>query len=256
MILADTHTHVYLNAFEDDTQQVIERALSAGVKYIFLPNIDVASIEPMFLLAERYPDVCFPMAGLHPGSVNKDHLEQIKAIKKLTERKKIVAVGECGMDLYWDKTYAVQQKEVFNTHIEWAIEMQLPVSIHIRDAFKEVFDVLKNHEQHRLNGVFHCFSGGIEEAKKAIDLGFCLGIGGVVTFKNTRLAQILKEIKPKNIVLESDAPFLSPVPYRGKRNEPAYLTFVAEKLAEIWNMPVEKVAEITTENALNIFKID
>lgn len=254
MIYFDTHTHLYLDTFDDDRDQVIARARQVGVEYFMLPNIDIGSIGPMTSLAESYPGVCFPMAGLHPTSAKEDYREQLDEIYRLTGNGMITGIGECGFDRYWDKGYDAIQKEALRTQLEWSLELDLPLSVHIRDAFSEIFEVLELFGNTKFRGVFHCFTGGVEEASKAIDYGFHLGIGGIITFKNSPLINVLRNIDPERVVLESDAPFLAPAPYRGKRNEPSYLPYVAEKLGEIWKMPTGSVATVTTGNAFKIFK--
>lgn len=256
MIFADTHTHLYLEEFDSDREAMMERALDAGVRYCLLPNIDSGSIQGMMNLAASYPGRCFAMAGLHPTSVKENFREELSAAHELVSEGSVIAIGECGIDLYWDKSHLAAQREAFITQLQWSLDLNLPVSIHIREAFPEVFEALNTFRHTVFKGVFHCFSGGREEAELAINRGFMLGIGGVVTFKKSPLQGILKEISPDCVVLESDAPFLAPVPYRGKRNEPSYIPLVAEKLAEIWGMPLASVADVTTANALRVFKMN
>jgi TatD DNase family protein len=255
MIFVDTHTHIYLDAFDNDREEMISRAHDAGVRYLMLPDIDSGSRPQMLRLANQYPDSCFPMAGLHPTSVKENYLDALEAARALLVEGKVAGIGECGMDLYWDLTYVEAQKDVFETQLKWSLEHELPVSIHIRDAFEAVFEVLERFGDTSFKGVFHCFTGGIAEAERALKYGFHLGIGGIVTFKKSPLPAVLSSIDPERVVLESDAPFLAPTPYRGKRNEPAYLPLVAEKLGEIWQMPLHQVAEITTYNAMQIFNL-
>lgn len=255
MIFIDTHTHLYLDSFDDDRDLMIKRAQEAGVAKFLLPNIDIDSIDPMLDLVSSYPGICFPMAGLHPTSAKEDFRHQLQKSDDLRWNKSIVGIGEVGFDRYWDKSYDAVQRQALITQIEWSLEMELPLSVHIRDAFNEVFEVLSLFGETRFKGVFHCFTGGIEEAEKAIGYGFHLGIGGVITFKNSPLQKVLQTVSPDKVVLESDSPFLAPVPYRGKRNEPAYLTYTAEKLAGIWGIPASKVAEATTANAEELFNL-
>lgn len=255
MIFIDTHTHLYLDSFDDDRDLMISRAQEAGVVKFLLPNIDIDSTGAMLDLVSRYPGICYPMAGLHPTSAKEDFRDQLKEVDNLRRSAAIVGIGEVGFDRYWDKGYDAVQREALKTQIEWSLEMGLPLSVHIRDAFSEVFEVLSLFGKTMFRGVFHCFTGGEEEAEKAIGYGFHLGIGGIITFKNTPLQKVLQGVSPDRVVLESDAPFLAPVPYRGKRNEPAYLTYTASKLAEIWGITVNRVAEATTANAEALFNL-
>ncbi|MCF8337238.1 MAG: TatD family hydrolase [Bacteroidales bacterium] len=256
MILTDTHTHLYLEAFEDDREEVMQRAKEQQVKKMILPNIDTTSIEALHSLCDQYPSNCFPMMGLHPSSVEANYKNELETIYKKFSERKYYAVGEIGIDLYWDKTYEEQQKEAFRTQIRWAIEKKLPIVIHARNSFDEIFEILDEENHEDLQGVFHCFTGSAEQAAKALGYGgFWLGLGGVLTFKNSRLADVIKDIAMENLLLETDAPYLAPVPYRGKRNESAYVRQVAEKLAITKDLSVEEVARITTENAEKLFKI-
>jgi TatD DNase family protein len=255
MILVDTHTHLYLEDFNEDRGEMMTRGVEAGVHHVLLPNIDCGSLEGMLNMVEEYRGICYPMAGLHPTSVKEDYAVQLEEIRGLAYSGKVSAIGECGLDLYWDKQHLEQQKIVFEQHLRWSLDLELPVSIHIRAAFSEVFDVLARFGNTRFKGVFHCFSGGREEAEAALRYGFLLGIGGVVTFKNSPLRQILKEFSVEQVVLESDAPFLAPVPFRGKRNEPSYLTYVAECLAGVWGLTADKVGEVTSSNACKLFNL-
>jgi TatD DNase family protein len=255
MILVDTHTHLYLEEFEDDRGAMVGRAREAGVSYVLLPNIDHNSLTPMMQMVSDHPGFCYPMAGLHPTSVKEDYSEQLSEVQRLAFSGAVKGIGECGIDLYWDKQHIVQQYDAFEQQLRWSLELGIPVSIHIRDAFREVFEVLERFGNTRFKGVFHCFTGGVEEANRAIRYGFLLGIGGVVTFKNSHLRQLLKDFSPEQVVLESDAPFLAPMPFRGKRNEPAYLTYVAECLAGVWGITPEKAAEVTSDNACKLFNL-
>lgn len=254
--MIDTHTHLYLNAFDDDREQMVERAIATGIKYMFLPNIDSSSVKGMHALCDRFPENCFPMMGLHPTSVKENFHQEIKLVKKLLEENTYYGIGETGIDLYWDKTFYREQVEAFNIQIDLALEYDLPLIIHARESFTEIFRVLENRNIDGLTGVFHCFTGDIEQAKKAIGLGFMLGIGGVVTYKKSGLDAVVEHIGLESLILETDAPFLPPVPHRGKRNESAYVLHVADKVAEIMNMPVEKVADITTKNASKLFNLN
>lgn len=253
--MIDTHAHIYLQEFEKDIESVIQSALSVGVTHILLPNIDVASIDAVNKLSEKYPKICKPMMGLHPCYVKENVEEQLTIIEKTLQQHPFIAVGEIGTDLYWDKTFWTQQQLAFTTQLNWAYELKLPVSIHSRESTREAIDIIKKLKGKQPSGVFHCFSGTLEEAKEVIDLGFALGIGGVVTFKKSGLDELLNHIDLKNIVLETDSPYLAPVPYRGKRNEPAYLSYIKKKLSEVKQVSEEEVDTITTENAKRIFNL-
>ena len=254
MKFADTHTHLYAKDFDPDRSQLIDAAIAAGITKFFMPNIDSDSVEGMLALQKAYPEHCFPMMGLHPCSVKESYLEDLAKLKIELDRGKYVAVGEIGIDLYWDKTFLPQQQEAFKMQCQWAFERNLPIVIHTRSSFNETFALL-GAMTHRPKGVFHCFSGTAEQAQHAIDLGFMLGIGGVVTFKNAGVNKVLADIDMQHIVLETDAPYLAPVPHRGKRNEPDYLLLVAEKIATLKGITMEQVADITTANALRLFKL-
>lgn len=249
----DTHTHLYLEEFKADRDDMIARAVKAGVEKFFLPNIDSTSVEVLHDLCEKYPSRCFPMMGLHPCSVKENYKQELATAHELLKQRRYIAVGEIGLDLYWDKTFFKQQVEAFETQIQWALEMNLPIVIHCRDAFNEIIEVLKKFET-LPKGIFHCFTGTIDQAEQVIALkNFKLGIGGVVTFKNSGLDKTLEHLDLKHIVLETDAPYLTPVPYRGQRNESAYISIIARRIAEIKNCNVGHLAEITTQNAEEIF---
>lgn len=256
MIFIDTHTHIYLEEFNQDRNQIVEKAIQSGVRYLMLPNIDRTSMPLMLSLVHDFPDNCFPMTGLHPTSVNKNYSYEMAAVEKSLEDGKFYGIGECGIDLYWDKTFAREQEIVFRQQIELALAYDLPLVVHIRESFNEVIRILKEVNQPDLKGIFHCFSGSVEQAKQAIGLGFSLGLGGVITFKNNKMQETLKQVDLKHLVLETDAPFLAPTPHRGKRNEPSYIPLIAEKVSEIKGTDIEKVAAATTKNALNLFKIN
>jgi TatD DNase family protein len=256
MILIDTHTHLYLNAFNNDREAVVARALADGVKYMLLPNIDSTSVKGMQALCDRFPENCFPMMGLHPTSVKGNFREELKMVEDLLASNNYFGVGETGIDLYWDKTWYREQVEAFNQQIDLAIAYDLPLIIHARESFTEIFRVLENRDTGGLRGVFHCFTGDVGQAKHAIALDFKLGIGGVLTYKNSGLDQVVSEIGLNELILETDAPYLSPVPHRGKRNESAYVLHVAEKLSEILNISIEEVAEATTRNASELFNMN
>lgn len=254
MKLIDTHTHIYQNDFDEDITEVIEKAKSGGVYKFLIPNVDVESIVPLNNLCDQYPGECFPMMGLHPTSINDSYPAELSEIKKQFELRKYIAVGEIGIDLYWDKTFLSEQKIVFEEQLRWSIDYNLPVVIHTRDAFPEVMECINRIGANNLRGIFHSFGGSIDELEAILLLdNFLIGINGVVTFKNSKLKDYLAIASVERIVLETDAPYLAPVPYRGKRNEPAYLLEVAKKLAEIYQIPIDKIAEITTRNALKLF---
>ncbi|MBC7390735.1 MAG: TatD family hydrolase [Opitutaceae bacterium] len=255
MVLIDTHVHLYADEFHADLDSVISKAKENGVVKMLMPNVDIHSINVMNEVALTYPGVCFPMIGLHPCYVKEDFQTQLEDIKAELDSNKYIGVGEIGLDLYWDKTFYEEQKISFETQLKWAIEKNLPVSIHSRSATREALEIIKHLSNKKLKGVFHCFSGTLEEANEIMDQGLYLGIGGVVTFKNGGLDKILPEIPLKNIVLETDAPYLAPIPFRGKRNESSYLTFVAKKVAEIYNVPTEEVSKITSQNANSLFTL-
>ena len=254
MILTDTHTHLYLGHFNADRDDVIHRAIEKGVKYMLIPNIDRNSVEGMLEICDKYPEHCFPMMGVHPTDVKRDYKEELRSVETWLEKRKFIAIGEIGIDLYWDKTFLKEQEYCFKHQIELANAYNLPIVIHSRESMDEIFSLLESIGSNLPKGVFHCFSGTLDEAKKAIDMGFLLGIGGVITFKKSNLSEIGKKIDLKQLVLETDAPFLTPAPFRGKRNESAYTYYVAKKIAELKEMEIEEVAKVTTENAKTLFK--
>ncbi len=250
----DTHTHLYSDSFLEDRQEMIQRAIDAGVQKMLLPNIDVGSIDGMLDLEKRYPENCYPMMGLHPTSVQADWEKQLSVIEKQLFSRKFIAVGEIGIDLYWETTFKEQQIQAFSKQIEWAKQLQIPIVIHARNSFPEIFEVLDRHNDERLKGVFHCFTGTLEDVRKVQDYGgFIFGIGGVVTFKKSGLDQVVREIPLNQLILETDSPYLSPSPNRGKRNESAYIPFIADKLSDIFEISVEEIAKITSENAEKLF---
>jgi TatD DNase family protein len=253
MLLTDTHTHLYYE--EDDTKRasLIQRCKENNISRFFLPNVDATSVPLVFSLVKSYPGICFPMLGLHPCSVKAGWEGELKAIQAESHQHKIFAVGEIGIDLYWDKTTLPEQILAFKAQIAWAKSLKLPIVIHCRNSFNEVYEVLQSEHDENLRGIFHCFSGTIEQANKVVDLGFYLGIGGVVTYKNSGLDQVVSQISLRHIVLETDSPYLAPVPYRGKPNESSYLIYVAKKIAELHQTSLDTVAEITTENSKLIF---
>lgn len=254
MQLTDTHTHIYYHQ-GDELNNQLQRCFKHGVDRLFLPNVDTQSIEQVKATVKAYPANCFPMLGLHPCSVKENYLEELSAIEKELDSIKIYAIGEIGLDLHWDKTTLNLQKEAFRIQVNWAKKMNLPIVIHCRSAFDELFELLEELNDDSLFGIFHCFTGHIEQAEKAIALGFSLGIGGVVTFKNSGLDKVVEQIDLSHIVLETDSPYLAPVPFRGKPNESSYLRYVAQKVADLHKRSVEEIAQITTENSKRIFKI-
>jgi len=254
-MFTDSHTHLYLNAFQDDRDEMIQRAIDAGVTRMLLPNIDSSSIDSLFSLTKRFPDHCYPMMGLHPTSVKENYLEELRRIEKALDHKDIIAIGETGIDLYWDKTFLKEQEEVFTTQIGWAMELDLPLVIHARDSFQEIFSVLDRTAGPDLRGVFHSFTGGPDELERALSYNFMIGINGILTFKNSNLREVVKAIPANRLLLETDSPFLAPVPYRGKRNESSYLVETAVKVAEIYNLSKEEVARVTSTNAEKLFRL-
>lgn len=252
-MIIDTHIHLYSEEFDSDRESLIQKAIRNNVKAFYLPNIDSESIERMHELESKYPDHCFSMMGLHPCSVKENVQEELDLVEKWLRTRSYVAIGEIGIDLYWDKTFKEQQVYAFKKQIEWALEFNYGIAIHCRDAFDEVYDVMKSFSK-LPRGIFHCFSGTLEQAKKIIDFGnYKLGIGGVLTFKNSGLDKVVQETDLKYLVLETDAPYLAPVPFRGKRNEPVYILEVARKLAQIKDVSLAEVEEITQQNAQYIF---
>jgi TatD DNase family protein len=255
MLLTDTHTHLYYEKDDAKRAGLMQRCKDQGIGRLFLPNVDAESIAKVFALTEAYPDRCYPMLGLHPCSVKERWESELDTIKQAIHQHQIYAVGEIGIDLYWDKTTLPIQIKAFKAQIAWAKELKLPIVIHCRDAFNEVFEVLEQENDENLRGIFHCFTGNLEQAQKVIGLGFYLGIGGVVTYKNSGLDKVVSQVDLKHIVLETDSPYLTPVPYRGKPNESSYITYVAEKVAEVQQTSIEHVANVTTKNSELIFGV-
>ncbi len=251
----DTHTHIYLEQFEEDLEECIQRSLKSKVNKLFLPNIDTSTWEKVQSCVNNYPDMCYPMLGLHPCSVKEDVDQELNSISTLMESNKIIAVGEIGLDYYWSKEFVEQQIEAFRIQINWAKEAKLPIVIHSRDSLDDCIRIVREENDEQLTGIFHCFSGTIEQAKEIIQLGFYLGLGGVITFKNAKMDDIVKELPLDKIVLETDAPYLTPHPHRGKRNEPSYIPLVAEKIAAVKNVSVQEIAEATTRNAKEVYQI-
>jgi len=254
-MFTDSHTHIYSEEFGQEQQEAVRRAIQAGITRLFLPNIDPGSADAMLQLVRAFPENCFPMMGLHPTSVGKDYIRLLESTRDLAFSMPFAAIGEIGMDLYWDKTYIREQEEAFRTQIGWAKELGLPLVIHSREAFREIFAILDSEKDENLRGVFHSFTGTEEEAIKALSYGFYIGINGIVTFRNSHLPDILKIVPPDRLLLETDSPYLAPVPFRGRRNESAYLVHIADKIGEVYGMPVEELARITTTNALTLFKL-
>lgn len=255
MRLVDSHSHLFLEEFAEDLPQVIERARQAGVSHIFMPNIDSTTVEPLLRVCAEYPGYCFPMAGLHPTSVGENYEEELAVVEQqLRSDNPYVAVGEIGMDLYWDKTYEEQQRLALDRQLRWALQYDLPVVIHCREAFEEIFQVMEAYRDTPLRGIWHCFAGTKEDARRALAFpNFLLGINGVVTFKKSALPEVLRDIPVERMVVETDSPYLAPVPHRGKRNESAFVKDTLLKLAEILGEQAERVAEVTSENALRMF---
>ena len=252
--MIDTHSHIYSEEFDADRTEVVRRAKDAGVERIIMPNVDSESLQRMLDTEKQYPNYCYAAIGLHPTSVEEKYRDVLDLVWSELERRKYIAVGEIGLDFYWDKTFIQEQVIAFQTQVEWALEYNLPIIIHVRNSHKETIEALKPFKRKGLRGVFHCFTGGRKEADEIFALGdFLLGIGGVVTFKNSGLAENLKDIPLQKLLLETDSPYLTPTPYRGKRNESAYMALVCNKLAEVYGIPIEAIDRITTRNADNLF---
>jgi TatD DNase family protein len=255
MQFIDTHTHVYLPEFDSDRDDVVKRAVSNGIVKMLMPNIDIQSVEQMLAAESRYADICFPMSGLHPTSVKEDYLDQLEILEDLFTKHNFIAIGEIGIDLYWDKTFIEEQMIALRRQIAFALNKKMPVVIHSRDSFPEVFSVLEEFRGKGLRGVLHAFTGTVNDAEKAIEMGFMLGIGGIVTFKNSGLDSVVKEVGPEYLILETDSPYLAPVPHRGKRNESSYICLINKKLAEIFRMRDDEIASITFANSSRLFNI-
>jgi TatD DNase family protein len=254
--LVDTHTHLFLPEFDNDRDDVIERALLNNVKKMIIPNVDDETIEPLFVLCDKYPENCYPLLGLHPESVKQDYKDKLAIIEKEIEKRKIYGIGEIGLDFYWDITYKKEQEAAFDYQLSLALKLNLPVVIHIRNSYPEVIEMVSHYAPHGLSGIFHCFSGTSNDARQIIEMGFYIGIGGVVTFKNSKLAAMIPGIPLSSIVLETDSPYLTPVPFRGKRNESSYVVKVCERIAALKDISLMEVTSITTANALKIFDLD
>jgi TatD DNase family protein len=254
--LIDTHAHLYADQFKDDRKEMIERAFAQNVQKLFLPNIDLESIDGMLALEEEYPGQCYAMMGLHPCSVDANYVTVLDEMRAWLDKRPFVAVGEIGLDYYWSMEFVKEQKDAFRQQCRWAIELDLPIVIHARDSLDDLIQIVgEEKKDDRLRGIFHCFGGTLEQAQKIMDLGFWMGLGGVLTFKKANLGAVVEHIPLESLVLETDAPYLTPTPYRGKRNESAYVALVAEKLAEVKGITVDEVAEVTTANALEIFGV-
>ena len=254
--MIDTHAHIYLPQFDEDIEEVIQRMKAEGVERVYLPNIDVESVGRLKKLSERYPETFYPMMGLHPCSVKEDYEQELKAIEKEFFGGDYIGVGEIGVDLYWDTSFMEEQKHAFRKQIKWAEELQLPYVVHSRDSLDMTIGISAELQNGNHHGIFHCFNGTLDQARRIMDIGFYLGIGGVVTFKNAGVDKVIKDIPLENIVLETDSPYLSPAPFRGKRNEPSYLKYIVNKIAEIKQIDNQEVIEVTTRNALKLFYMD
>lgn len=253
--MIDTHAHIYASEFDNDRDQVVERALAQGVEKILLPNIDLDSIEPMLQTEAAYPEICRSMMGLHPCYVDGNVKQTLEIIHSWFAKHNFIAVGEIGIDLYWDKTYKAEQEMAFTTQLNWAKEMKLPVVIHTRDSIQETLALLEKEQDGSLSGVFHCFGGSVEEAKAINDLGFHLGLGGVTTFKNGGMDKVIPHLDMDFVILETDCPYLAPVPHRGKRNEPSYIPLVAERIASLRELSIDDVQAMTNRNANRLFAL-
>lgn len=254
MNLIDTHAHIYSTKFDSDRDAVIEEIRVAGISRVFMPNVDVDTIDRMLDCESRYGDLCVPMMGLHPCDVKEDFEKQLQVMEEWLNRRSFAAVGEIGTDLYWDKTTFEIQKEALGIQVNWAKEKELPIVLHCRESINQTIELIEKAHDGKLRGIFHCFTGNLDQARRIIGMGFLLGIGGVVTYKNGGLDQVLPSIGLEYLVLETDSPYLAPVPYRGKRNTPAYLPEIARRVGDLLELPLEKVAEVTSANALNLFK--
>ena len=255
MNLIDTHTHMFSSQFDEDREQIVKECIESGIETLLLPNINSETIEAMWSLCNSFPNNCFPMIGLHPCDVKEDYVKELNIVLQELKSRKYVAVGEIGIDLHWDKSTIEIQKKAFDQQIKWALEFDLPIAIHIRESFEEVFQVLEQNLHPNLRGVFHCFTGNLDQAQKAISMGFMLGVGGVVTFKNSGVDKVLQNIDLKHLVLETDSPYLAPTPLRGKRNDSRNLKLICDKLAQINGLTSDQVAKITTKNAKTLFKL-
>jgi len=255
MYFIDTHTHLFLPEFDDDRNQVVQKAISSGVAKMIIPNVDTDTLNPLLNLCNHFPDNCFPLIGLHPCSVDNNFESNLSVTENALLNNSVAGIGEIGLDFYWDTTFKEQQIQVFKIQLDWAKKLKLPVAIHVRNSFREVIEIITQLKDSNLTGVFHCFTGNYEDAKEIVALDFFLGIGGIVTFKNSGLDGVLNKIPVEYILLETDSPYLAPVPYRGKRNESSYIPIIAERIAQIYDLPLEAIADITSRNAENLFRI-
>jgi len=253
-MLIDTHAHLYAKQFDEDREDMLNRAQKVGIQRFYLPNIDSSSIEAMLELETTHPDKCFAMMGLHPCSVKENYEDELAIVEQWLGRRSFCAVGEIGIDLYWDKTLLEEQKDAFRRQIAWAKDLRVPIVIHARDALDIIIKIVQEEKDERLQGIFHCFGGTLEQAQAIMDLEFYMGLGGVLTYKKAALDEVVNNIPLEHLVLETDAPYLAPTPKRGKRNESAYMSFIAQKLADIKKMPLDEIAKITTKNALKVFE--
>jgi TatD DNase family protein len=254
-MLIDTHSHIYSTDFIHDRDEVIQRAYSSDVRKIILPNIDSSSVNNLLDMVDTYPHICFPLMGLHPTSVNNDYQEELQVVEYWLKKRKFFGIGEIGIDLFWETSFLEEQTHAFRFQLELARQYELPVVIHVRDSFEEVYKVLLEMKDENLTGVFHSFTGNLEQAQLIIAIGFKIGVGGIVTFKKSGLDHVISQIDPSHLILETDSPYLTPVPYRGKRNESSYLVYIAQKIADLHQMTLGEIAKITTENARKLFGI-
>jgi len=256
MFIIDTHAHLYADEFKEDLSQTVAKAKAIGVEKILLPNVDKDSLQPVYYLVQKFPNLCYPMLGLHPTYVKEDFKSQLVEIKDFATKLTPIAIGEIGLDYYWDTTFEKEQKEVFESQLAWAISLQLPVAIHTRKAWNDTLEIIKPYANKGLKGVFHCFSGSKEQAKEVEKLGWHMGIGGVSTYKNAGLAEVIPHIPLELLVLETDCPYLTPVPHRGKRNEPSFLIHIIDKIAEVTGKSSSEIANITSQNAIQLFNLN
>ncbi|MFO7369085.1 MAG: TatD family hydrolase [Bacteroidales bacterium] len=252
----DTHAHLYLTEFDDDREKVVESALKQDVQKILLPNIDSTSISSMNNMVDAFPGICYAMMGLHPTSVKENYKDELEIVEKELKKKTYVGIGEIGIDLYWDKTFLQEQRNAFAAQLDLSLRHHLPVVIHARESFSEILDVLEGYRNKGLKGIFHAYTGDVETAKKVTGMGFMLGIGGILTYKKSTLPEVVRETDLHMLVLETDSPYLTPVPFRGKRNESAHIPYIAEAIGQIKNLPLNEVASVTTQNVLNLFSLD
>jgi len=254
-MMIDTHAHLYLDDFDSDRESLMERCLNKGVERVYLPNIDSSTTDSMLKMEQVFPDHAFPMMGLHPCSVKENVEHELQEVKRWLDQRNFAAIGETGLDFYWDITFKEEQIEAFSRQIDWAMEYQLPIVIHARNSIRECIDLIGSKQNGTLKGIFHCFSGTLKQADEIIKLGFLMGIGGLITFKNSNLSQVVQKIGLKHLVLETDSPYLTPSPHRGKRNESSYIPYIAEKIASVQGLTTKEVANVTSKNALSLYKL-